>query len=198
MYKRQEYDFPYTDRVQDSCYICRGGGEETYMPSFTYYGFRYAYVRGIKEEQAVPELLTYHICGGAFEENGSFSCSDETANQLQAMTRRATLSNFLWFPTDCPHREKNGWTGDAALSAEHMLLNLSVEDSLREWLRNVEAAQAPDGGLPGIVPTGGWGFGNGPAWDQVIVEIPFCLFKLRGDLDTAREAACLLYTSRCV
>lgn len=184
-----EYDFPYTDRVQDSCYICRGGGEETYMPSFTYYGFRYAYVRGIKEEQAVPELLTYHICGGAFEENGSFSCSDETANQLQAMTRRATLSNFLWFPTDCPHREKNGWTGDAALSAEHMLLNLSVEDSLREWLRNVEAAQAPDGGLPGIVPTGGWGFGNGPAWDQVIVEIPFCLFKLRGDLDTAREAA---------
>lgn len=131
------------------------------MPSFTYYGFRYAYVRGIKEEQAVPELLTYHICGGAFEENGSFSCSDETANQLQAMTRRATLSNFLWFPTDCPHREKNGWTGDAALSAEHMLLNLSVEDSMREWLRNVEAAQAPDGGLPGIVPTGGWGFGNG-------------------------------------
>ena len=37
-------------------YICRGGGEETYMPSFTYYGFRYAYVRGIKEEQAVPDF----------------------------------------------------------------------------------------------------------------------------------------------
>lgn len=184
-----EYDSPYTAKVQDSCYLCRGEGEETYLPSFTYYGFRYAYVRGIEEEQAVPELLTYHIMGGDFQERGRFSCSDAIANELQIMARRATLSNFFWFPTDCPHREKNGWTGDAALSAEHMLMNLGVDDSLREWLRNVEAAQAYDGEFPGIVPTGGWGFGNGPAWDQVIVEIPFCLLKLRGDLDTAREAA---------
>lgn len=188
-----EFDSPYVDRVQEFCYICRGGGEETYMPSFTYYGFRYAYVRGIRKEQAREDLLTYHVMGGDFREIGSFSCSDNTANMLQEMTRRSVLSNFLWFPTDCPHREKNGWTGDAALSAEHMLINLSVEDSLREWLCNVEQAQAEDGSLPGIVPTGGWGFGNGPAWDQVIVEIPYCLYRLRGDLDTARQAAPFIF-----
>ena len=186
-------DSPYLSRVQDFCYICRGDGKEGYTPWFSFYGFRYAYVRGITKEQATEELLICHCMSGAFQENGSFSCSDETAVLLQTMTRRATLSNFFWFPTDCPHREKNGWTGDAALSAEHMLMNLKVDDSLREWLHNVEAAQDPGGELPGIVPTGGWGFGNGPAWDQVIVEIPFCLYRLRGDLDTAKEAAPFIF-----
>lgn len=184
-----ESDSPYKERVQDTCYICRGEGEESWKPFFSYYGFRYAYVRGIDKEQADESLLAYHVLGGDFREMAGFSSSDATADKLWEMTRRATLSNFLWFPTDCPHREKNGWTGDAALSAEHMLLNLSVEDSLREWLRNVMAAQRKDGSLPGIVPTGEWGDGCGPAWDQVIVEIPFCLYRLRGDLDTAREAA---------
>ncbi len=184
-----EYASPYITNVQESCYVCRGDEEETYRPYFTYYGFRYAYVRGIDPEQATEELLVYHSMGGDFGEVGSFSCSDEIANELQTMTRRSTISNFFWLPTDCPHREKNGWTGDAALSAEHMLINLSVEASLREWLHNVEEAQASDGGFPGIVPTGGWGFGIGPAWDQVIVELPYCLLRLRGDLDTAREAA---------
>ncbi|MCI8542938.1 MAG: family 78 glycoside hydrolase catalytic domain [Lachnospiraceae bacterium] len=184
-----ESDSPYKERVQDTCYICRGEGEESWKPFFSYYGFRYAYVRGIDKEQADENLLAYHVLGGDFQEMADFSSSDATADRLWEMTRRATLSNFLWFPTDCPHREKNGWTGDAALSAEHMLLNLSVEDSLREWLRNVMAAQRKDGSLPGIVPTGEWGDGCGPAWDQVIVEIPYCLYRLRGDLDTAREAA---------
>lgn len=184
-----DFKSPYTRQIQNSRYICRGGREERHMPYFTFYGFRYAYVKGITEEQATEKLLLYHVMSGDFKETGSFSCSDDTANTLQEMTRRSVLSNFLWFPTDCPHREKNGWTGDVALSAEHMLMNLAVEDSLREWLRNVMAAQAPSGEFPGIVPTGGWGFGNGPAWDQVIVEVPYCLFRLRGDLTAARDAA---------
>lgn len=188
-----EYPSPHTADVQNSCYICRGDKEESYMPFFTYYGFRYAYVTGIEKEQAVPELLVFHVCGGDFRENGNFTCSDGIANELQIMTRRASISNFFWFPTDCPHREKNGWTGDVALSAEHMLMNLTVEDSLREWLHSIEEAQSPAGEFPGIVPTGGWGFGTGPAWDQIIAEIPFCLLKLRGDLDTAKEAAPFLF-----
>ena len=180
---------PRAVHVQCNRYICRGLDAEEYTPSFAFYGFQYVYVKGIRPEQAVPSLLTYQVMHGDFAEVGRFTCSDETANTLQELTRRSDLANFFWFPTDCPHREKNGWTGDAALSAEHFLLNLSVEDSLREWLRNIAAAQAADGSLPGIVPTGGWGFewGNGPVWDQVLIEIPYLLYRLRGDLDTARE-----------
>lgn len=175
--------------VQWNEYICRGTGEEIYSPWFSYYGFRYVYIQGITEQQATRDLLTHIFVHGNFKENGSFYCSDEVANKLQECTRRSTLSNFLWYPTDCPHREKNGWTGDAAVSAEHMLMNLRVDDSLRQWLRCVAAAQDDNGTLPSMVPTGGWGFsfGNGPAWDQVLIEIPYRLYHLRGDLDTARE-----------
>ena len=176
--------------VHRDVYICRGG-EESYTPSFTYHGFRYVLVTGITDEQAVPELLTLLEMHSLLEERGGFSCSDETANKLQEMTRRSDLANLYYFPTDCPQREKNGWTADASLSAEHMLLNLSVDKSYREWLRNIVKAQADDGALPGIIPTSGWGFasGNGPAWDSVLVELPYQLYRYRGDTETAAECA---------
>ena len=72
------------------------------------------------------------------------------------MARRSDRANFYYFPTDCPHREKNGWTGDAQVSAEHMILTIGAEKSWREWLNNIRAAQDPKGELPGIVPTGTW------------------------------------------
>ncbi len=176
LYHHPEYN-------QTDVYICKGRGVETYVPGFTYHGFRYVLVKGITEEQATSELLTYLEMSSDLAERGGFSCSDETANTLQTLTRRSTLANFYHFPTDCPHREKNGWTGDAALSAEHTLLNLAPEKCYAEWLANIRAAQREDGALPGIVPTGGWGFhwGNGPAWDMVLVWLPYYTYRYRGD-----------------
>jgi alpha-L-rhamnosidase len=164
--KFPDYDLSYTQRI---VYTCKGEGKEIYQPKFTYFGFQYARVEGITEEQATPDLLTYVVMNSKLEERGSFECSCEILNKLQDMTRRSTLANFYHFPTDCPHREKNGWTADAALSSEHTLLNLNPEIYYREWIRNVAKAMKEDGSLPGIVPTTGWGFawGNGPAWDTV-------------------------------
>lgn len=106
---------------QHDAYICRGGGTEVFVPRFTYHGFRYVYVTGITKEQACADLLTYLVFNSDLKEVGGFDCSDAVANKLQEITRRSTLSNMYYFPTDCPHREKNGWTGDLVLSAEHML-----------------------------------------------------------------------------
>ena len=172
-------------------YICKGTGTETYMPTFTYHGFRYVKVEGITEEQAVPELLTYVVFHSDLKSRGGFTCSDETANKLQEMTRRSDLSNFHYFPTDCPQREKNGWTADAALSSEHVLLNFTAENSYREWLRNICKAQDHRGALPGIIPTGGWGFvwGNGPAWDSVLAYLPYFVYVYRGETEMIRESA---------
>jgi alpha-L-rhamnosidase len=172
------YPIGYAQRVR---YICNGNGD--YTPSFTYFGFRYAQISGITAEQATESLLEYHIMHSGIKERGGFSCSDETACKLQELTRRSTISNFYYFPTDCPHREKNGWTGDASLSAEHTLLNLQPEKSYSVWLDNIRAAQDERGALPGIVPTSGWGFqwGNGPAWDSVLVNLPYFTYIYRGD-----------------
>lgn len=161
--------------VHKDVYTCRGDGEEVYTPAFTYHGFRYVLVSGITEAQATEDLLTALEMHSLLEERGGFSCSDETANKLQQMTRQSDVTNFYYFPTDCPQREKNGWTADAALSSEHILLNLGAEKSYREWLRAIVKAQDNNGALPGIVPTSGWGFawGNGPAWDSVLIELPY-------------------------
>ena len=107
------------------------------------------------------------------------------------MAINADRSNFYYFPTDCPHREKNGWTGDASMSADHMVLLYDVERSWRVWLENILKAQNDKGALPGIVPTAGWGFdwGNGPTWDSVIFNLPYTLYKFRGNTDVIRENA---------
>lgn len=177
--------------VHKDIYICKGEGKENYMPRFTYHGFRYVKVSGITEEQATKNLLTYVVIHSDLKEQGGFTCSNEVVNKLQEITRRSDLSNFHYFPTDCPQREKNGWTGDAALSCEHILLNYKAENSYAEWLRNICKAQNEQGALPGIIPTGGWGFawGNGPAWDMALVYIPYYVYVYRGKTEMIKDSA---------
>lgn len=183
----------YLEYSQTDVYICKGG-EDTFIPRFKYDGFRYAYVEGLTPGQATKSAVTALTMHSDIKERGGFSCSSEVINKLQAMARQADLSNFFYFPNDCPHREKNGWLADIWVSAEHMLINLTVENSLREWLKNLAAAQREDGALPCIVPTGGWGFewGNGPAWDAACVQIPYYLYKYTGDKSVIEENTTLI------
>jgi len=170
---------------QRDIYTCKGEGLEEYIPSFTYHGARYIMVIGADEYQISEDLVTMLVMNSDLKEAGDFDSSDEIANKLQRNARISDLANFVYFPTDCPHREKNGWTGDAAVSAEHMLQNLDVERSFTQWLKMVCASQREDGALPGIVPTSGWGFawGNGPVWDQVIIELPYQTYIYRGNTE---------------
>lgn len=179
------------DLFQEDIYYCAGREKEVHVPRFTYHGFRYVYVTGIQAEQATPTLLTYLEFYSDIHGIGSFECSDEMANKIQEITLRSDYSNFHYFPTDCPHREKAGWTADAALSAEQMLLNTTPEKSYREWMRNVYKALTPEGKLPGFVPTanGGYAWGNGPAWDNVLVYVPYYTYKYRGDREILEECA---------
>lgn len=186
--EKRKWNARYRQYGQTDVFICKGG-EEVFVPKFKYDGFRYAYVEGLTKEQAVEDAVVCLEMHSDVTERAGFVCSDSILNQLQSCARNSDLSNFYYFPTDCPHREKNGWTGDAAMSAEHMLLNLTVEKSLKEWLFNIQEAQNGEGALPGIVPTGGWGFdwGNGPAWDSVCVNLPFYIYKYTGDKQSIIE-----------
>lgn len=169
--------------VQETHFIPSGNGTDVYTPSFTYFGFRYAYVQGISANQATESLLTYVVMATDMKRTGDFGCSSKKANELQQIVIDSTLSNFFHFPTDCPHREKNGWTGDAALSSEQMILNFDSVTALSQWLITICHAQREDGALPGIIPTGGWGFhwGNGPAWDTVLFTIPYNIYRYTND-----------------
>ncbi len=176
--------------VQHDVYICRDGYQE-YMPSFTFHGFRYVYIEGITDEQATEDLLEYAVIHSVMPVMGSFECDNEMVNTIQSCTLRSDTSNFVCFPMDCPQREKNGWTADASLSAEQMLYNFDCTASHKEWLCNIRKAQTEEGALPGIVPTAGWGYewGNGPAWDSVLIELPYQNYKIYGDREIVEQNA---------
>ncbi|MBQ8446791.1 MAG: family 78 glycoside hydrolase catalytic domain [Clostridia bacterium] len=173
--------------VQKDVYICKDG-KQTYTPSFVYHGFRYVYVEGITAEQATEDLLTFLTFHNDMPVRGHFACSNETINKVQACAVQSALSNFHHFPTDCPHREKNGWTGDAVLSAEYMYYNIEPTASFREWLVNIRGAQK-DGAFPGIVPTDAWGYawGGGMGWDNILVELPYQMYRFTGNTEYVAE-----------
>ena len=175
--------------VQHDEYICTDGWQ-TWTPSFTYHGFRYVYVTGLTAEQATVDAMQYVVLHSDVRQRATFRCSDQTLNRIYDVTLRSDLSNLFYMPTDCPQREKNGWTADAALSAEQFLYNFDCGKTLAEWLVNVCKAQRSDGMMPGIVPTYGWGFewGNGPAWDCVITEIPYQIYRFYGDTSVIDQA----------
>ena len=136
-------EFAHHDR-----YFLKGEGTESWEPHFCYHGFRYVRV----ETQAQVLSVEGREVHTDLQSVGEFSCSDELLNKIHQATRRSTLTNFHSIPTDCPHREQNGWTGDAQLSAEQALLNFDMTDAYRKWLRDFVDCQRPSGQLPGIVP----------------------------------------------
>ena len=184
--------FPdYYEENQKDIYICGGGESESWIPSFTYHGFRYVLVEGINEAQATEELLTYCIMSSDLAKHGDFKCSDETVNKLFEITVNSDRANFYYYPTDCPHREKNGWTGDMAASCFHMMMLYDCKQSFAEWMANVRKSQNEAGVIPGIVPTAGWGYdwGNGPAWDRAAFYLPYECWRLRGDTKIIEDNA---------
>lgn len=182
---------PYADinTAQKDILIC-SGKQDVFEPSFTYHGFRYVYVEGLGGSQIEQFKITLLRMSSDFATVGTFACSNDIVNKLQACTVNTDRSNFIYFPTDCPQREKNGWTGDAALSAEQMLYNFDCANSYCSWLDTVRNTQRPNGELPGIIPTVEWGYTwNGPAWDRVIIEIPYQCYRFTGDLSVLKNNA---------
>ncbi len=167
---------------QTDRFILKGEGDEVFHPRFTYHGFQYIQMTGFPGSPTLDSLsgLTVHT---DLETRGEFECSNDLLNAIQRAARWSTLGNYHGIPTDCPHREKNGWTGDAHLSAEQVLLNFNPDTAYRKWLRDFHDVQRESGQLPGIIPTGGWGYnwGSGPAWDSALILIPWYLYLYSGD-----------------
>ena len=169
-------------KFQTDTYILKGDGEETFEPKFNYHGFQYVQ---IEDWPGKPELSDIKGCflHTAFEQTGTFKCSNDLFNKIQECTLRSYRSNFHHFPTDCPHREKNGWMADAHLSAELGYRNFNPASAYAKWMDDIKDEQRDDGALPGIVPTAGWGYdwGNGPAWDSAYTLICWYQYLNCGD-----------------
>ncbi len=164
-------------------------GKNEYKPLFVYHGFRYAFIEGICLRDA--QNVAAFAVRTSFPQTGEFSCSLSRLNTLQKMCLASTEANFVGIPTDCPHREKNGWTGDLQLSVEQMLYNYDCATDLKKYLYDICDCQLDNGCIPCIAPTAencfGYDWGNGPVWDLALFEIPYRLARLQNDFETAKN-----------
>lgn len=144
------YVFAGTSRAQEDIYICGEKREEIFEPHFTYHGFRYVRVTGGADWK--KEDFTALAISTENEVTGNFQCSDEQINQLQSNIYWSQRSNNITIPTDCPTREKAGWTGDVVVYGATALFNQNMTAFYEDWLRSIRLDQLENGYVLGTVP----------------------------------------------
>jgi alpha-L-rhamnosidase len=172
-----------SDPFQTDIFILSGKGEETFRPHFNYKGFQYVGVTSSKPVKLSKESLTGYFMHSDVPPAGKIRSSNELLDKIWLATNNSYLSNLFGYPTDCPQREKNGWTGDAQIAAETGLYNFDGITIYEKYLRDHQDEQQPNGVLPAIIPTSGWGYewANGPDWTSTIAIIPWNIYLFYGD-----------------
>lgn len=195
-----------TKVVQTDQYICKGSRAEIWEPRFTYHGFRYVEVTGLKSRPE-PDLLTGIVVYSSMDYAGTFSCSEPAFNKLHDMALWSLKSNVHSVPTDCPHRERCGWTGDAHTLAPTLIMNFNARQFLIKYMydmrssaRNVYKTEyfathfldrkimLKPAGVPTMVVPGKRASGiASPDWGTAVTQIPWQLYLNYGDMDVLRE-----------
>lgn len=133
-------------------YLCRGDGEEIYEPSFTFHGFRYVELTGLREKPR-PTDVTGIVVHSEIPAIGAFECSNAKVNHLQSNIVWGQKGNFFEAPTDCPQRdERLGWTGDAQVFMPTACFNRDVAAFFEKWCVDLSDDQAKNGGYPHVAP----------------------------------------------
>lgn len=180
-------EYTWSGEFQTDHYVMRGDAMEIWSPEFTYHGFRYVEITGYPGMHT-KEAFQADVIYTDFEKSGEFVCSDEMLNQIQKVAMDSTLTNYHGMPTDCPHREKNGWTGDAQISAEQVLMNFDPRTAYRKWMSDIEDAQRPDGHLPGLIPSAAWGYNRtGVTYGYALTVIPWLQYVYYKDIEILRS-----------
>lgn len=172
-----------SDPYQTDIVILNGKGPVNFMPEFNYKGFQYVEIVSSKPLSLKKEDLVGYFMHSDVEPAGTISSSNPLIGKLWKATNNSYLSNLFGFPTDCPQREKNGWTGDGHFAVETGLYNFDGISVYEKWMADHRDEQQPNGVLPDIIPTGGWGYGhaNGTDWTSTIAVIPWTLYMFYGD-----------------
>ena len=181
------------NKDQQDVVVC-GEGETRFCPEFTYHGFRYVRIEGASTDQ-IKSIRAIAI-GTPLEEVGAFSCSDPRLMQLQHNIRWSIRSNMVSVPTDCPQREKAGWTGDILAFAPTGCFNYDLNGFLAGWLGQMRLSQTEDGGIPVVIPsypeqtamqTKTFGGNTSAAWSDACVLVPLELHKAYGDKQVLQD-----------
>ncbi len=198
--KRPERGPLYAIAEQREEWYSSGAAEAVFEPRFTFHVFRYIQVEGLPRKPA-PEDFEALAWSADLKEASSFECSDEKINRLHAMARRTFRSNLQSVQSDCPGREKFGYGGDIAVSAESFRCNWNMRDFYRKTVRDFMDEAADNGLFTETAPFMGIGAkcvipreetDDRPCapmgWTLGVPVILDVLVRYDGDLDIVREA----------
>lgn len=179
----------YTTPLQRIEYTCKDG-ENVYKTKFAVFGFRYG------ELDSDVKLNEEDICSIAvysdFEMTGEFDSSNELLNKFYDATLWSAKSNHLDIPTDCPTRERHGWTGDAQVFFNTAAYLFDFAPFARKYLHDVYDWQRSSGRLPHIAPDGGadfymWTMNGSVGWSDVGVLMPYRYSLIFDDDEILKE-----------
>ncbi len=168
------------DYGQRDEYTLKGGEMEQWEPRFTWHTFRYIEV----VSHHVPfdeKSLIVKVVHTNPEVRGSFQCSNELFNRINEAYLRTQKANFHGsISSDCPHRERLAYTGDAQVIVESSLLTFDMTQFYRKWFDDMaDARNKKTGYVPHTAPFGGGG--GGPAWGSAYVIMPWAYYCYYGD-----------------
>ena len=156
-------------------YTCKGGRND-YKTTFAIFGFQYVLVEG--DADVHPEDFTAIAVYSDMERTGWYESSHQLLNQFFNCTLWSAKNNHADLPTDCPTRERHGWTGDAQIFFNSACRLFDFAAFSQKYLQDVYDWQKPDGKLPQIAPEGGvdrcmkWMDGS-VGWADVGVLVPY-------------------------
>ncbi len=160
-----------------------------FEPQFTYHGFRYVRIVGVAEEEI--ERIQAKVIRSPIRFQGEFRCSDDRLTKLQQNIQWSMRGNFVSIPTDCPQREKMGWSGDILTFAETAMCNADLRGFLENWLANMRLEQKADGEVPNYIPDfptndrvqrRASGDNTSAAWGDACIIVPWVIYESTGDI----------------
>ena len=175
--------------MQQVVFTC-SGEEDHYKTGFAVFGFRYAEIKG--DISIDPTAFTAIAVYSNMEQTGDFKCSDERVNRLLENTRWSMKGNYLDIPTDCPTRERLGWTGDAQIFFDTGAYLMDTSAFFRKWLRDMEDDQYDNGLLSAVVPYQGVEMmykatGSSVGWADAVYLVPYRYYKRYGDKELLKQ-----------
>ena len=164
-------------------YVFSGEGDECYVPSFTFFGYRYLSLAAtgrvtVKRVRSVPVTS---VARGS--ESGCIETDNPPLNRLFKNALWGQYSNYLSIPTDCPQRnERLGWTADTQVFAQTAAYNANVYGFLYKWMRDVRDTQHDDGSYTAVAPKSQYGDdGHRLGWADAGIIVPYVIWKHYGD-----------------
>ena len=169
--------------------VILSGKQDRFMPKFNYKGFQFVEVSSSAPIQLSDENLIAVEMHSDVPAIGYWSSSSDLLNKIWKATNSSYLANLFGYPTDCPQREKNGWTGDAHIAIETGLYNFDGISIYEKWMNDFCDEQKDNGVLPCIIPTSVWGYdwANGVDWTSAVAIIPWEIYRFYGDTTLLRR-----------